>query len=141
MRSTGMRVVAGQGLPAGYGALLFACARSAASRHCGPSPARGVYRRLSGQERGAWVRRNAGYPFRPAEIPLGARIVAVADVFTAITEDRPYRKGMAWEAALTALYRLVRDGALDGDVAALLCDGSDEFIAICRLSQDGQAVG
>lgn len=82
-----------------------------------------------------------GYPFRPAEIPLGARIVAAADVFTAITEDRPYRKGMAREAALAALDRLVRDGALDSNVTALLCDGFDEFLAICRLSQDGQAAG
>jgi len=32
-------------------------------------------------------------------IPLGARIVAVADAFDAITTDRPYRKGKApWEA-------------------------------------------
>jgi putative nucleotidyltransferase with HDIG domain len=33
------------------------------------------------------------------EIPLGARIVAVADAFDAITSDRPYRKGKPpWEA-------------------------------------------
>jgi putative nucleotidyltransferase with HDIG domain len=33
------------------------------------------------------------------EIPLGARIVAVADAFDAITTDRPYRKGKPpWEA-------------------------------------------
>ncbi|MGD0919356.1 MAG: HD domain-containing phosphohydrolase [Thermodesulfobacteriota bacterium] len=33
------------------------------------------------------------------KIPLGARIVAVADSFDAITSDRPYRKGKApWEA-------------------------------------------
>ncbi|OGD34243.1 MAG: hypothetical protein A2V45_14710 [Candidatus Aminicenantes bacterium RBG_19FT_COMBO_58_17] len=32
-------------------------------------------------------------------IPLGARIVAVADAFDAITSDRPYRKGKPpWEA-------------------------------------------
>src|SRR4030042_3403694 len=32
-------------------------------------------------------------------IPLGARIVAVADAFDAITTDRPYRKGKPpWEA-------------------------------------------
>jgi HD-GYP domain-containing protein (c-di-GMP phosphodiesterase class II) len=29
-----------------------------------------------------------------AKIPLGARIVAVADTFDAMTTDRPYRKGM-----------------------------------------------
>lgn len=34
-----------------------------------------------------------------AEIPLGARIVAVADSFDAMTTDRPYRKGMPpWQA-------------------------------------------
>ena len=33
------------------------------------------------------------------KIPLGARIVAVADVFDAMTTDRPYRKGMpSWQA-------------------------------------------
>jgi len=33
------------------------------------------------------------------ELPLGARIVAVADAFDAITTDRPYRKGKTpWEA-------------------------------------------
>jgi putative nucleotidyltransferase with HDIG domain len=35
----------------------------------------------------------------PSRIPLGARIVAVADSFDAMTTDRPYRKGMPpWEA-------------------------------------------
>jgi len=33
------------------------------------------------------------------KLPLGARIVAVADAFDAMTSDRPYRKGMLpWEA-------------------------------------------
>jgi len=33
------------------------------------------------------------------KIPLGARIIAVADAFDAMTTDRPYRKGMPpWEA-------------------------------------------
>jgi putative nucleotidyltransferase with HDIG domain len=33
------------------------------------------------------------------KIPLGARIIAVADAFDAMTTDRPYRKGMTpWEA-------------------------------------------
>mgnify|MGYP001559148559 CR=1 FL=1 len=35
-----------------------------------------------------------GYPdgLKREEIPLGARIVAVADVFQALTSNRPYRK-------------------------------------------------
>ena len=37
-----------------------------------------------------------GYPFRREahEINLGARIMAVSDIFTALAENRPYRKGM-----------------------------------------------
>ncbi len=36
---------------------------------------------------------------RGKEVPLGARIIAVADSFDAMTTDRPYRKGMLpWQA-------------------------------------------
>lgn len=42
-----------------------------------------------------------GYPdgLKGDEIPLEARIVAVSDVWDALTCDRPYRKAMAWQAA------------------------------------------
>ncbi|WP_164931930.1 HD domain-containing phosphohydrolase [Janthinobacterium sp. 17J80-10] len=63
-----------------------------------------------------------GYPFRPRHLPLEARIVAVADVFTAITEDRPYRPGMPKEACLSILYKMVCEGALDGDIVSYLPD-------------------
>lgn len=46
------------------------------------------------------------------KVPLGARIVAVADAFDAMTTDRPYRKGMApWEA----LNELVTKGGTQFD--------------------------
>jgi HD-GYP domain-containing protein (c-di-GMP phosphodiesterase class II) len=43
-----------------------------------------------------------GYPrgLKGEEIPIAARIFAVADVWDAITSDRPYRKGWSKEAAL-----------------------------------------
>lgn len=46
-----------------------------------------------------------GYPggLRGTEIPFGARVVAVADGFDAMTSDRPYRKGMPTEKALAIL--------------------------------------
>ena len=48
-----------------------------------------------------------GYPdgLVGAEIPLGARIVAVADAFDAITSPRPYSRPRAPEAALEELAR------------------------------------
>jgi response regulator RpfG family c-di-GMP phosphodiesterase len=43
----------------------------------------------------------AGYPDGMAgtEIPLGARIFAVADALDAMTSDRPYRRALPWVAA------------------------------------------
>jgi hypothetical protein len=40
------------------------------------------------------------------EIPLGARIIAVADSYDAMTTDRPYQKAVSREAALETLNRL-----------------------------------
>jgi HD-GYP domain-containing protein (c-di-GMP phosphodiesterase class II) len=44
----------------------------------------------------------SGYPrgLKGTEIPIAARIFAVADVWDAITSDRPYRKGWSHEEAL-----------------------------------------
>lgn len=46
-----------------------------------------------------------GYPRGIAgeEIPITARCLSVADVFDALTTDRPYRKGMPLEEALTRM--------------------------------------
>ena len=43
-----------------------------------------------------------GYPqgLKGSEIPYGARIIAVADAFDAMTSDRPYRKAYSASAAL-----------------------------------------
>ena len=46
-----------------------------------------------------------GYPdgLRGDEIPLGARIFAVADALDAMTSHRPYRRAMSWDAARTEI--------------------------------------
>lgn len=48
-----------------------------------------------------------GYPFglRGNDIPLGARIVAIADAYDAMTNDRPYRRAMSHEDALREFRR------------------------------------
>jgi HD-GYP domain-containing protein (c-di-GMP phosphodiesterase class II) len=47
----------------------------------------------------------SGYPsgMRGEEIPLIARIIAIADVFDALTTDRPYRKALDNKAALQVM--------------------------------------
>jgi response regulator RpfG family c-di-GMP phosphodiesterase len=46
-----------------------------------------------------------GYPDGLAgqEIPLGARVFTVADTLDAMTSDRPYRKAVPWEDAVTEI--------------------------------------
>ncbi|MBP3953563.1 HD domain-containing protein [Bacillus sp. YZJH907-2] len=46
-----------------------------------------------------------GYPngLKGEDIPMFGRILAVADAFDAMTSDRPYRKGMPFEKALSIL--------------------------------------
>ncbi len=55
------------------------------------------------------------------ELALGARIVAVADVFEALTADRPYRVAMSVEAAL-AIMRESAGEHLASDVIEALAD-------------------
>jgi putative nucleotidyltransferase with HDIG domain len=59
----------------------------------------------------------AGYPDRLAgdAIPLSARILCVADIFDALTTDRPYRKGFTREQALEAM-RADRGRVFDPDI-------------------------
>ncbi|HEY6837295.1 MAG TPA: HD domain-containing phosphohydrolase [Geobacteraceae bacterium] len=79
----------------------------------------------------------SGYPFHLSgkDIPLGARIVAVADVFTAITEDRPYRKGMSPVQVHKVLDGMVRHSALDPDLVALLLDHFEELDTVRCAAQ------
>ncbi len=56
-----------------------------------------------------------GYPFRRAgaRLPLPARLVAVADVFQALAQARPYREPLAPRAILGVLQGMAGAGRLD----------------------------
>lgn len=56
----------------------------------------------------------SGYPLHleKEHLTLADRIISIADIFTALTEDRPYRKGMAWQEALQIMEADVINGAL-----------------------------
>jgi putative nucleotidyltransferase with HDIG domain len=61
----------------------------------------------------------SGYPhgLRGAETPLCARIVKVADVYDAMTSDRPYRPGMSHDEALQ-VFRTITGTQIDAAVMA-----------------------
>jgi HD-GYP domain-containing protein (c-di-GMP phosphodiesterase class II) len=62
-----------------------------------------------------------GYPFGLSgrEIPIEGRILAVMDTLDAITSDRPYRKGMTVEEALTEIQKY-RGTQFDPDIVDAL---------------------
>ncbi len=80
--------------------------------------------------------RGTGYPFRleRESIPLGSRIMAVADVFTAVTEDRPYRKGMDKACVKEVLRSMVEDSTLSSGAVFLLLKNFDFFTQLCYES-------
>ena len=64
-----------------------------------------------------------GYPYglRANEIPLGARIVAIADAYDAMTHDRPYKRAMSHDAAIAEL-RQHAGTQFDPQLVELFCD-------------------
>jgi HD-GYP domain-containing protein (c-di-GMP phosphodiesterase class II) len=70
-----------------------------------------------------------GYPFKKTadEIDLPARIVAVADIFTALREDRPYRPGLSYAKIEAIMKEEVTSGGLDEEVVTMLFDCRQEL--------------
>ena len=64
-----------------------------------------------------------GYPYglRANEIPLGARIVAIADAYDAMTHDRPYKRAMSHDSAILELKQHAGT-QFDPELVALFCD-------------------
>lgn len=64
----------------------------------------------------------SGYPFRmhDVNIPLGSRIVAISDVFAALTENRSYREGMNRENVLKIMHSMAKERKLDAFVFDLV---------------------
>jgi putative nucleotidyltransferase with HDIG domain len=77
-----------------------------------------------------------GYPdgLNGEDIPLLARIVAIADTWDAMTSDRIYRQGMSEEIALATLEREKHSGQWDPCLM-------DEFIKLIRQEKRFDSVG
>ncbi len=70
-----------------------------------------------------------GYPFHLAgdRLSTGARILAVADVFTALVEDRPYRQGFDRVRVQSILQEEVHLHRLDRRIVEVLFDNYSEI--------------
>lgn len=93
---------------------------------------------------GLWAARHherldgGGYPHRLGadNLDTGSRVLAVADVFTALTEDRPYRAGMTRPQAAGVLGSMAGRKALDPALVALLLDHYDAADTTRASAQD-----
>lgn len=64
----------------------------------------------------------SGYPrqLRAGQIPLGSRMMTVADIYDALTaSDRPYKKAVSHEKALDILHWEAKEGKVDADLLDL----------------------
>lgn len=82
-----------------------------------------------------------GYPFKlqPDDIDLGARIMAVADLFTALAEDRPYRRGMETKEIRMLLRDEAGRGLRDARITKLLLDNMEEIKTSVAREQEAAA--
>ncbi len=61
-----------------------------------------------------------------AELPRAARVLAAADAFQAMTQDRPHRPALGTEEASNELSREARAGRLDGDCVAAVVEAAGQ---------------
>lgn len=80
----------------------------------------------------------SGYPYGlfGNEIPVGSRIMAVADVYVALTEERPYRKKISPSEIEKSMERLAYDTSLDLDVVGTLLSYSSFINSIKQISEE-----
>lgn len=73
-----------------------------------------------------------GYPFhkQAEDLCTESRIIAIADIYTAMREERPYRSGLSWEQIEGTLNRLGSNGSLDPEIISVLFSHPKELDAI-----------
>jgi HD-GYP domain-containing protein (c-di-GMP phosphodiesterase class II) len=79
----------------------------------------------------------SGYPFHcmATELSTGARILMVADVFTALAEDRPYRKGVPKDGIVQIIKQSSDLSLLDTRIVKLLFENYDEIFSYVAEKQ------
>lgn len=82
-----------------------------------------------------------GYPFHleGEDLPIFSRILAVADIFTALTEDRPYRGGMASGRVLEILRDKANRLKLDPKIVSIVESNFDEINLARKAAQADSA--
>jgi len=79
----------------------------------------------------------SGYPFHLGadKLSLGARIMSVADIFTALAEDRPYREGLEQREVISILRGLCAKNFIDRIVLRVLEENYEEILTLTKKKQ------
>jgi HD-GYP domain-containing protein (c-di-GMP phosphodiesterase class II) len=79
-----------------------------------------------------------GYPFhcKATELSIGARIMMVADIFTATAEDRPYRKGMTREEITRILKDFAARNLLEKRIVDMVVDNYQDIYSYMNRKQN-----
>ena len=75
-----------------------------------------------------------GYPrgLSASDLPRAARLIAVADVFQALVQNRPYRQPLPLSAALDVMTQMVVRGKLDPEQVGLLILHAQDAYRLAR---------
>jgi len=75
-----------------------------------------------------------GYPFHldGGALPIEARILRVADIYQAMVQDRPYRKGLNQEEVQSFMDDLAAKGRVDADIVSLAASCGEEAMTAAR---------
>lgn len=78
-----------------------------------------------------------GYPFgiKGDAMSEGCKIMKVADVFTAITEERPYRPSMEKEKVFSIIETIIEDDEQFSNIVRLLKNNYEHLVAVREAAQ------
>ncbi len=79
-----------------------------------------------------------GYPFNPSSRQIGCetRILSVADIFQALSQNRPYRGRLSMEAVAEIVQKMTDQGELDKAIVAILFGHLDECYQLAIRQTD-----
>lgn len=78
-----------------------------------------------------------GYPYgiEATDLPLEAKILRVADIFQAMVQDRPHRKGLSLEAADRFMAELQQNGSIDARIGDVLHANLDTLLTAAQMDE------
>lgn len=83
-----------------------------------------------------------GYPFKLKAESIGqeSRILSVADIFTALAEDRPYRSGMSTDKVISILLYEANKNKIDINIVELVIANIEKMYQILSIVQQEKSL-